>query len=86
MQSVKQFCLNYLSPSPPLGHHLLQNSKVHILDTEGFETTFGPKAQRKRPNLKVGDMKDLAEQAEVSVQTYSTEKDRDLVTEDDGVR
>uniref|UniRef100_A0A8C7MBW1 Nucleolar GTP-binding protein 2 n=1 Tax=Oncorhynchus kisutch TaxID=8019 RepID=A0A8C7MBW1_ONCKI len=62
------------------------NSKVHILDTEGFETTFGPKAQRKRPNLMVGDMKDLAEQAEVSVQTYSTEKDRDLVTEDDGVR
>ncbi|XP_035606632.1 nucleolar GTP-binding protein 2 [Oncorhynchus keta] len=62
------------------------NSKVHILDTEGFENTFGPKAQRKRPNLMVGDMKDLAEQAEVSVQTYSTEKDRDLVTEDDGVR
>uniref|UniRef100_A0A8C8M2R0 Nucleolar GTP-binding protein 2 n=1 Tax=Oncorhynchus tshawytscha TaxID=74940 RepID=A0A8C8M2R0_ONCTS len=62
------------------------NSKVHILDTEGFETTFGPKAQRKRPNLMVGDMKDLAEPAEVSVQTYRTEKDRDLVTEDDGVR
>ncbi|KAM9405877.1 nucleolar GTP-binding protein 2-like isoform 1-T1 [Salvelinus alpinus] len=62
------------------------NSKVHILDTEGFETTFGPKAQRKRPNLMVGDVKDLAEQAEVLAQTYSTEKDRDLVTEDDGVR
>ncbi|XP_029593136.1 nucleolar GTP-binding protein 2 [Salmo trutta] len=62
------------------------NSKVHILDTEGFETTFGPKAQRKRPNLMVGDVKDLAEQAEVSAQTYSAEKDRDLVTEDDGVR
>uniref|UniRef100_A0A8C7FMZ1 Nucleolar GTP-binding protein 2 n=1 Tax=Oncorhynchus kisutch TaxID=8019 RepID=A0A8C7FMZ1_ONCKI len=62
------------------------NSKVHILDTEGFETTFGPKAQRKRPSLMVGDVKDLAEQAEVSAQTYSAEKDRDLVTEDDGVR
>uniref|UniRef100_A0A8C8HEU7 Nucleolar GTP-binding protein 2 n=1 Tax=Oncorhynchus tshawytscha TaxID=74940 RepID=A0A8C8HEU7_ONCTS len=62
------------------------NSKVHILDTEGFETTFGPKAQRKRPSLVVGDVKDLAEQAVVSAQTYSAEKDRDLVTEDDGVR
>ncbi|XP_070960044.1 nucleolar GTP-binding protein 2-like [Oncorhynchus clarkii lewisi] len=62
------------------------NSKVHILDTEGFETTFGPKAQRKRPSLMVGDVKDLAEQAEVSAQTYRAEKDRDLVTEDDGVR
>ncbi|KAM4601166.1 nucleolar GTP-binding protein 2 [Polymixia lowei] len=62
------------------------NSKVHILDTEGFETTFGPKAQRKRPNLMVGDMKDLAEQAEASAMSYSADNDRDLVTEDTGVR
>nr|XP_055066511.1 nucleolar GTP-binding protein 2 [Misgurnus anguillicaudatus] len=62
------------------------NSKVHILDTETFETTFGPKAQRKRPNLSVGELKDFAEQAEVSSQSYSAEKDRDLVTEDSGVR
>ncbi|TDH11504.1 hypothetical protein EPR50_G00061590 [Perca flavescens] len=62
------------------------NSKVHILDTEGFETTFGPKAQRKRPSLVVGDMKDLVEKAEASVLTYSADKDKDLVTEDTGVR
>ncbi|XP_051575571.1 nucleolar GTP-binding protein 2-like [Myxocyprinus asiaticus] len=62
------------------------NSKVHILDTETFETTFGPKAQRKRPNLTVGELKDFAEQAEVLAQGYSAEKDRDLVTEDSGVR
>lgn len=66
--------------------HAFQNSKVHILDTETFETTFGPKAQRKRPNLKVGELKDLAEQAEVWAQSYAAEKDRDLVTEDSGVR
>lgn len=62
------------------------NSKVHILDTEGFETTFGPKAQRKRPSLMVGDVKDLVEQAESSVLTYNADKDKDLVTEDTGVR
>ncbi|KAM3613667.1 uncharacterized protein V6R79_003265 [Siganus canaliculatus] len=62
------------------------NSKVHILDTEGFETTFGPKAQRKRPSLMVGDVKDLVEQAEASAQSYSADKDKDLVTEDTGVR
>ncbi|XP_056900973.1 nucleolar GTP-binding protein 2 [Takifugu flavidus] len=62
------------------------NSKVHILDTEGFETTFGPKAQRKRPSLTVGDMKDLLEQAEASAQNYDADKDKDLVTEDSGVR
>jgi len=62
------------------------NSKVHILDTEGFETTFGPKAQRKRPNLAAGDMKDLLENANASADSYSADKDRDLVTEDTGVR
>lgn len=62
------------------------NSKVHILDTEGFETTFGPKAQRKRPSLMVGDVKDLIEQAEASAQSYDADKDKDLVTEDTGVR
>lgn len=59
---------------------------MHILDTETFETTFGPKAQRKRPNLAVGELKDFAEQAEVSAQSYSAEKDRDLVSEDSGVK
>ena len=31
-------------------------ARVHILDTESFGDTFGPKSQRKKPNLKVGDM------------------------------
>ncbi|KAK9514134.1 hypothetical protein VZT92_027623 [Zoarces viviparus] len=62
------------------------NSKVHILDTEGFETTFGRKAQRKRPSLVVEDVKDLVEKAEASGRTYDAEKDKDLVIEDTGVR
>ncbi|CAN9513839.1 unnamed protein product [Ophioblennius macclurei] len=62
------------------------NSKVHILDTEAFETTFGPKAQRKRPNLMVGDVKDLLEKAEASAMSYDAEKDKNLVAEDTGVR
>ncbi|XP_041089972.1 nucleolar GTP-binding protein 2 [Polyodon spathula] len=62
------------------------NSKVHILDTETFETTFGPKAQRKRPSLSAADVHDLVEKAEASVEKYSEDKDKDLVTEDTGVR
>uniref|UniRef100_A0A672ZUM7 Nucleolar GTP-binding protein 2 n=1 Tax=Sphaeramia orbicularis TaxID=375764 RepID=A0A672ZUM7_9TELE len=62
------------------------NSKVHILDTEGFEITFGPKAQRKKPSLMVEDMKDLVEQAEASALNYNADNDKDLVTEDTGVR
>lgn len=64
----------------------MQNSKVHILDTEGFETTFGPKAQRKRPSLVVEDMKDLLERAEASALSYNADNDKDLVTEETGVR
>ncbi|XP_066231995.1 nucleolar GTP-binding protein 2 [Saccopteryx leptura] len=62
------------------------NSKVHILDTESFETTFGPKSQRKRPNLFSSDMQSLVENAEMSTESYDMGKDRDLVTEDTGVR
>ncbi|KAG2460468.1 nucleolar GTP-binding protein 2 [Polypterus senegalus] len=62
------------------------NSKVHILDTETFEITFGPKAQRKRPNILAEDVHDLLEKAEASAEKYSEHKDRDLVTEDSGVR
>ncbi|KFQ19525.1 Nucleolar GTP-binding protein 2, partial [Mesitornis unicolor] len=61
-------------------------SRVHILDTETFETTFGPKSQRKRPNLSAGDVQSLVENAEASTESYDQGKDRDLVTEDTGVR
>ncbi|XP_053310515.1 nucleolar GTP-binding protein 2 [Spea bombifrons] len=61
-------------------------SKVHILDTETFETTFGPKSQRKRPNIAAGDMCELLANAEASADSYDQQKDRDLVTEDTGVR
>ncbi|KFV50060.1 Nucleolar GTP-binding protein 2, partial [Tyto alba] len=62
------------------------NSRVHILDTETFETTFGPKSQRKRPNLSASDVQSLVENAEASSVSYDQGKDRDLVTEDTGVR
>ncbi|KAM9321479.1 nucleolar GTP-binding protein 2 [Gastrophryne carolinensis] len=62
------------------------NSKVHILDTETFETTFGPKSQRKRPNLAAGDVAELFQNAKASAESYDQDKDRDLVTEDTGVR
>ncbi|XP_015739131.1 nucleolar GTP-binding protein 2 [Coturnix japonica] len=61
-------------------------SRVHILDTETFETTFGPKAQRKRPNLAASDVQSLLENAEASSECYDQGKDRDLVVEDTGVR
>ncbi|KFP71088.1 Nucleolar GTP-binding protein 2, partial [Acanthisitta chloris] len=61
-------------------------SRVHILDTETFETTFGPKSQRKKPTLSASDVQALVENAEASSESYDQGKDRDLVTEDTGVR
>ncbi|NXF11255.1 NOG2 protein, partial [Smithornis capensis] len=61
-------------------------SRVHILDTETFETTFGPKSQRKKPTLCASDVQSLLENAEASSESYDQGKDRDLVTEDTGVR
>ncbi len=34
----------------------------------------------------MGELKDFAEKAEVSAQSYNAEKDRDLVSEDTGVK
>lgn len=63
-----------------------KNSCVHILDTESFENTFGPKAQRKKPHLTAGDMEGMIEVAQSQTEMYDMEKDRDLVTEEPDFR
>lgn len=40
-----------------LTHH---GQRTHIVETEPFGDTFGPKAQRKRPRLDVGDFEELS--------------------------
>ncbi|XP_013772709.1 nucleolar GTP-binding protein 2-like [Limulus polyphemus] len=59
-----------------------KQARYHILDTESFETTFGPKAQRKRPNIKVPDIQSLVTTAEQSTGKYDISKDCNLVTDD----
>lgn len=76
-------CLRFVVFNRPV---FPQTSRVHILDTETFETTFGPKSQRKRPTLSASDVQSLVENAEASSESYDQSKDRDLVTEDTGVR
>ncbi|KAL4228405.1 Nucleolar GTP-binding protein 2 [Mactra antiquata] len=55
-----------------------KNARVHVLDTESFESTFGKKKTRKRPSLKVTDMQAMVEQAQEACDSYKAEKDRDL--------
>lgn len=64
----------------------VKNSRVHILDTEGFDKTFGPKKQRKRVNLKFGDLEAMYKRVEQSGENYDESKDIDRVREDSGVK
>jgi nuclear GTP-binding protein len=65
-----------------------KQKRVHILDVESYETTFGPKAQRKRPaNIAGGDdMEALMAHVEQKQNEYDQDKDLDLVREHDGVK
>jgi len=62
-----------------------KNARVHILDTEKFENTFGPKAHRKRPKIMAGDMESLLAQVNSANEKYSEEKDWDIVKDNEGV-
>lgn len=53
---------------------------MSLLDTESFGTTFGPKAQRKKPKLVSSSLDDLATSASTSLENYSTTKDENLLS------
>ena len=54
-------------------------SRMHILETDPFSNTFGPKAQRKRPRLSIGTVDDLASSVTTSLDKYSEVKDPNLL-------
>ncbi|XP_076069473.1 uncharacterized protein LOC143041461 [Oratosquilla oratoria] len=56
-----------------------KNARVHILDTESFESVFGAKKTRKKPNLKISDFGEFAKHAEEQAGKYDVLKDNDLV-------
>lgn len=61
-------------------------ARPHLLDTESYKLTFGPKSQRKRPNIKASDLQALCNQAEEQERKYNPQNDSDLVVESDGMR
>ncbi|XP_030375420.1 nucleolar GTP-binding protein 2 [Scaptodrosophila lebanonensis] len=58
--------------------------RVHLLDTESFDSVFGPKKQRKRVSLKVRDLEDLSRTADEQAANYDSNKDIDLIREETG--
>ncbi|XP_046968546.1 nucleolar GTP-binding protein 2 [Vanessa cardui] len=63
-----------------------KHARVHLLDTEGFDKTFGPKKQRKRVNLKFNDLETLSKVVEENTEKYDESKDVDRVREDSGMK
>uniref|UniRef100_A0A224XKG7 Nucleolar GTP-binding protein 2 n=1 Tax=Panstrongylus lignarius TaxID=156445 RepID=A0A224XKG7_9HEMI len=61
-----------------------KQKRVHILDTESFETTFGNKKLRKRPSIKAADETQLAEVVKETEKIYVEESDFNKVKEDTG--
>lgn len=63
-----------------------KNARVHLLDTESFQSVFGPKKSRKRPNIAVRGIEELTELAEKKQQEYSDETDSNIVRDNGGVK
>lgn len=84
---------NVIMKSTQLPITLLQqkaaNARVHLLDTESFESVFGPKKVRKRPNLSLSSYDELQKLAEEKQEKYNLEKDSkdvDLIRPDTGIK
>ncbi|KAI7889302.1 NUC091 domain-containing protein [Mucor mucedo] len=56
-----------------------KHSRMHILETDTFENTFGGKAQRKKPKLAIGSMEELMTKIDDTHETYKSEKDSSLL-------
>ncbi|KAI0218667.1 GTPase required for pre-60S ribosomal subunit nuclear export and maturation [Massospora cicadina] len=54
-------------------------SRFQMLETEKFATTFGPKAQRKRPKLAIADVEELVATVDGSLENYQEAKDSALI-------
>lgn len=63
-----------------------KNARVHLLDTESFESVFGPKKSRKRPNISAKGLEELTEMVKKNEEGYSSEKDSNIIKDDGGVK
>ncbi|KAI7864560.1 NUC091 domain-containing protein [Spinellus fusiger] len=53
--------------------------RMHILETESFSTTFGSKAQRKKPKIAMGSMEEMMSNVDDTHENYKSTKDSSLL-------
>lgn len=56
-----------------------KKARVHVLETESFDSVFGKRKTRKRPKLKVAELDDLVQSIQDRHDKYDVGKDMDLV-------
>uniref|UniRef100_A0A2K6VK87 Nucleolar GTP-binding protein 2 n=1 Tax=Onchocerca volvulus TaxID=6282 RepID=A0A2K6VK87_ONCVO len=56
-----------------------KQQRVHILDTESFEYTFGKKALRKKPKVKVENLETLCDEIVQQAEQYDETADKSLI-------
>jgi nuclear GTP-binding protein len=59
-----------------------KHAMVHVLETQGFNETFGPKSNRKRAKLLTTDMESLRNMSERRQEDYDATADGSLVIDD----
>ena len=52
-------------------------ARVHLLETESFDSTFGKKSNRKKVNLKVNSLEEMVKKADAANDSYVETKDND---------
>ena len=57
-------------------------ARVHLLETESFESTFGKKSKRKRPNIATNSLEEMVKKAETANDSYNEDKDVARVTDE----
>ena len=61
-----------------------KKERVHLLDFEPFEKTFGKNAQRKKPAINTCDIAELAQQVNQRIDDYDEKKDSNIEIDNGG--
>lgn len=81
MKDPYQVVLNQTNLPVSLLNERAKFARVHLLETESFESTFGKKSKRKKPNLKLNSLEEMVAKAENANETYDEVKDKAKVTD-----
>ena len=58
-----------------------KNSKSHLLDTESFESTFGKKSTRKKPNVASNSLSDYLSGIEQATESFEEKEAKTVIKE-----